>query len=248
LKQSSEDEGRRKQARVRDELDTAHLRPSFSIEKAHRTQIQLSSRISPKDMMPRNIQTVAGVDVAYVQDTSIGATVLLDYSSMKVLEKHTALSKTVFPYIPTLLSFREIPPAVLSAKKLQTEPDVFLVDGHGLAHPYKCGFACHFGLVLNKPTIGVAKKRLFGLPEETESSEGVRPLKHEGQVVGATVETKKGCTPIYVSIGHMVSLETAIRIVRNCIYTSRTPEPIWKAHTLASQEKQKINIASKPNR
>ncbi len=197
--------------------------------------------------MPEKIQTVAGIDVAYTQDTSIGATVLLDYPSMKVLEEHITLSKTAFPYIPTLLSFREIPPAVKSAKKLQTEPDVFLVDGHGLAHPYRCGFACHFGLVVSKPTIGVAKKRLFGQLEDAENSEGIRHLKHEGQVIGAAVETKMGSAPVYVSIGHMISLETATRIVKNCTSTSRTPEPIWKAHKLASHEKQKINIAHAPN-
>lgn len=227
----------------RKRMDAAGVKPNFSIEKAHETQLRLSKRIIPEDVLPKKIRFVAGVDVAYVRDLSIGAVAVLDYSSLKVLESKTALSKTRFPYVPTLLSFRETPPTVLSIKKLHLQPDVFLIDGHGFAHPYRCGFASHLGIVIGKPTIGVAKGRLFGKLENAKGEKNVAMLKHGDEVIGAIVKTKQGCKPVHVSVGHMVSLETAIKIVRHCTRHSRIPEPILKAHQIATAEKRKINIA-----
>jgi len=229
-------------------MSAAGIKPKFSIEKAHETQLRLSKQIVFEDVLPKRIRFVAGVDVAYVKDLSIGAVAVLDYISLKLVESHVALCKTRFPYIPTLLSFREIPPTVLSVKKLHVQPDVFLVDGHGFAHPYRCGFASHLGLVIRKPTIGVAKSRLFGEVEDAGGKEDVALLKHNNEVIGAVVTTKRGCKPIYVSVGHMVSLETAIKIVKHCARYNRIPEPILKAHEIAAAEKRKINIASAVNR
>lgn len=178
--------------------------------------------------------------MAYAREVSVGVAAVLDYYSFELLESRTVFCKTCFPYIPTLLSFREVPPAVLSIKKLKLQPDVFLVDGQGFAHPYRCGFASHLGLVIKKPTIGVAKSRLFGEADKTESYEGVTFLKHKGEVVGAEVVTKSGCKPVYVSVGHMVSLKTAIKIVKHCTLRSRIPAPILKAHAIAALEKRKI--------
>ncbi|MGB9740930.1 MAG: endonuclease V [Candidatus Bathyarchaeia archaeon] len=214
----------------------------FSVEKAHETQLRLSRKIIFEDKLPRKIRYVAGVDVAYTKNLSIGAVTVLDYNSLKLLEYKTAICKTRFPYIPTLLSFREIPPALSSIKRLQICPDVLLADGHGFAHPYHCGFASHLGLVLKKPTIGVAKSRLFGEVKESASNKMVSFLKHGGKVVGAALTAKSSCKPIYVSVGHMVSLETAIKIVKHCMLTSRIPEPILKAHEVATLEKRKINM------
>ncbi len=225
-------------------MDDAYIKPNFSIEKAHETQLRLSRRIVREDMLPRKIRFVAGVDVAYVKDLSVGTVAVLDYPSLKLAESKTALCKTRFPYIPTLLSFRETSPAVLSIKKLHLQPDIFLIDGHGFAHPYRCGFASYLGLVIGKPAIGVAKGWLFGEIEDMRGEGDVALLKHEEEVIGALVTTKRGCRPVYVSVGHMVSLETAIRIVRQCICHSRIPEPISKAHQIATAEKRKINIAS----
>jgi deoxyribonuclease V len=212
---------------------------TFSIKKAHETQLQLSKQIVFEDKLQGKIRFVAGVDVAYSKDFSIGAVAVLDYDSLKLVEVQTATCKTRFPYIPTLLSFREVPPAVLSIKKLRVNPDVFLVDGHGFAHPYGCGFASHLGLVINKPTIGVAKGRLFG-ELEVKAENDVVFLRHNGKIVGAKVITKHGCKPVYVSVGHMVSLETAIKIVKHCALHNRIPEPILKAHETATTEKRKI--------
>ncbi|MEM3695280.1 MAG: endonuclease V [Candidatus Bathyarchaeia archaeon] len=216
---------------------------NFSVEKAHETQVCLSGRIIFEDKLPRKICYVAGVDVAYAKNLSVGAVAVLDYDTLRLLECKTAVCETRFPYVPTLLSFREVPPAILSIKKLRTKPDVFLVDGHGFAHPYYCGFASHLGLVLGKPTIGVAKNRLFG-EEKRVYGEPFAFLKHNGKVIGAAVVTKSGCKPIYVSVGHMVSLETAIKIVQHCAVSDRIPEPILKAHEAATTEKRKINIRS----
>ena len=229
-------------------MGTLGMKTSFSVKKAHETQLRLSKQIIFEDTLPEKIEFVAGVDVAYARGISIGAVAVLDYDSLKLVESQTAFCKTCFPYIPTLLSFREIPPAVLSIKKLQVQPHVFLVDGQGFAHPYGCGFASHLGLVMRRPTIGVAKSRLFGEAERTKTEGKVAFLKNKGEVVGAIVTTKRGCKPLYVSVGHMVSLETAIKIVKHCTQNNRIPEPILKAHEIATLEKRKINIALATNR
>jgi deoxyribonuclease V len=215
------------------------MKPTFSVKKAHETQLQLSKHIVFEDKLPEKIQFIAGVDIAYVKGFSIGAVAVLNYDSLKLVESQTAFCKTRFPYIPTLLSFREVPPAVLCIKKLRLKPEVFLVDGHGFAHPYYCGFASHLGLVLSKPTIGVAKSKLFGEIEENKTEEDMSFLKHKGEVIGARVITKRGCKPVYVSVGHMTSLETAIKIVKHCARHNRIPEPILKAHEIATTEKTK---------
>jgi len=217
---------------------------SFSAEKAHEIQLRLSKRIVLEDSLPKEIRFVAGVDVAYTGEKSVGVVVVLDYDSLRLVESQTAFSETRFPYVPTFLSFREIPPAILSIMKLQIKPDVFLVDGQGFAHPYRCGFASHLGLVIRKPTIGVAKSRLVGKVNGGKADKNIVFLRDRGELVGAMVTTKRGYKPVYISVGHMVSLETAIKIVKHCIRHNRIPEPILKAHEIASLEKRKINNVS----
>jgi deoxyribonuclease V len=224
------------------------IKSSFSVQKAHKAQLQLSKHIIFEDMLPKKIRFVAGIDVAYTKKMSIGAAVVLDFNSLELVETQTVLCETHFPYVPTLLSFREIPPTLSSIKKLRTQPDVILVDGQGFAHPYRCGFASHLGLVIRKPTIGVAKSKLIGEVEENKALEGVALIKDKGQVIGAMVTTKQNCKPVYVSVGHMVSLETAIKIVKHCTRHNRISEPILKAHELAALEKRKFNIALTTNR
>lgn len=212
---------------------------AFSAKKAHATQLRLSRRIVFEDRLPEKIGLVGGVDVAYTGDVSVGVAVVLEYDSLRLVEAQVAIRKTVFPYVPTLLSFREIPPAMQAIRKLRVRPDVFLVDGQGFMHPYRCGFASHLGIVLNMPTIGVAKSRLIG---EAECTEAVQvPMKYKGEVVGAAVTTRKGCRPVYVSVGHMVSLERAVEVVKHCARGCRIPKPVLEAHRLAALEKRKIN-------
>jgi deoxyribonuclease V len=216
------------------------VKAEFSTEDAHKKQVELSRQIIFQDKLPQNITKIAGVDVAYEQNISIGATVVLDHQTLELCEFSTSQSETEFPYIPTLLSFREIRPALMSIRKIRVEPDVFLVDGQGFAHPYGCGFACHLGLIIKKPTIGVAKTRL--IRELCGRRQGIEFLRFNGKIVGAAVTTKKDAKPVYVSVGHMISLATAIRIVKHCSTKSRIPEPILKAHEIATEEKRKLHI------
>lgn len=189
---------------------------------------------------------MAGVDVAYAGELSIGAVAVLDYESLMLQEVQTATTTVKFPYIPTLLSFREIPPAISCTRKLKLQPDVFLVDAQGLAHPYRLGFASHLGLALGKPTIGVAKSRLIGEP--TEVGRNVF-LVQQGEIVGAVVTTMIGVKPLYVSIGNQISLETAVNIVQHCVHKSHIPEPTLAAHKIASEARRQLrDKAMKNNR
>lgn len=212
---------------------------NFSIEKAHKSQLQLAKKIIFEDRLPEKICCVAGVDVAYVKNLSIGAVAVLDYDKLSLIEAQTAISRTIMPYLPTLLSFRELPPVLMCIKKLKKQPDLFLVDGQGFAHPYRCGFASHLGVVLDKPTIGVAKSKLVG-EIEYSAKKDFAYLKHNGEIIGAMVKTIPESKPVFVSVGHMVSLETAIKIVKHCTQFSRIPQPIKKAHQLAAAAKRRI--------
>jgi len=213
-------------------------RTGFSDKKAHQMQLRLSKRVIREDRLPQILHYVAGVDVAYVEGLSIGAVAVLNYSLLSLVETQKARVKTQFPYIPTLLSFREIKPAQAAIKKLKTCPDVFLVDAQGIAHPYRLGFASHLGLLLDKSTIGVAKSLLCGQVGRV-NQEGWMPITDRGEVIGAAIKKDEKTKPIYVSIGHNVSLKRAIDIVKHCTKSSRIPEPIRIAHMIANEEKKK---------
>jgi len=210
----------------------------FSATKAHEMQVRLAKQVMQEDRLPDAIRFVAGVDAVYVEETSIGVAAVLDYDSLALVECQVAHVETQFPYIPTLLSFREVPPTFSAIEKLETQPDVFLIDAHGIAHPYRLGFASHLGLILDKPTIGVAKSILCGKVERKTNEGWVRMLDR-GEIIGAAVVTKRGRKPLYVSIGHRVSLEKAIEVVKHCTNIHRIPEPIFTAHKMASEEKRR---------
>jgi deoxyribonuclease V len=209
---------------------------NFSVKKAHHAQLCLSKLVIKEDRLPSEVRWVGGVDVAYVGDVGVAAVVVLDYRTLEPVETAVATCPVKMPYVPTLLSFRELPPAMAAIRQLKRQPDVFLVDAQGWAHPYRCGFACHLGLALGKPTVGVAKSRLIG--EETEV-DSMTVLVDKGDVIGEIVNTQEGTKPVYVSVGHMVSLETAVAIVRHCS-KSRIPEPTLQAHNLATKTKQQL--------
>ncbi len=213
----------------------------FSVAKAHDLQSRLCSRIVQEDKLPKTIHFVAGVDVAYLDDEAFCAVAVLDYNTCSLVESATAVVHVKFPYIPTLLAFRELPAAVITLRRIKTRPDVFLVDAHGISHPYGCGFASHLGLVLDKPTIGVAKSRLVGEPEEID---GKTFLTHKGRVVAAILTTQDKTKPVYVSIGNLVSLSTAVKIVEHCTRKSRIPMPLLMAHRMASQKRHEALCTS----
>ncbi len=211
------------------------------MQKAHRTQLCLSEKVIREDRLPERIKTVGGIDVSYTDHKSVGAATILDYDSLQLLEIQTAVCSPNMPYVPTLLSFRELPPAMAAIKKLHLQPDVLLVDAQGWAHPYRCGFASHLGLTIGKPTVGAAKSKLIG---EQVRKDGRTLLMDRDEVVGEVVETVSGGKPIYVSVGHMVSLETAVAIVKHCS-RSRIPEPLRLAHQLATKERNHLQGKAK---
>lgn len=215
----------------------------FSVKRAHNIQLCLSKKIILEDRLPSKIKTVGGVDVSYSGELGVAAVVVLDYDSLEVLEAKVATCQVKIPYIPTLLSFREISPSMAAIKQLKIQPDVFLVDAQGFAHPYRCGFASHLGLILGKPTIGAAKSRLIGKPMENDEE---TLLVDRDEVIGAAVTSKSGSKPVFVSIGHMVSLKTAIEIIKHCS-KSRIPEPLLQAHNLATKERIRLSQQSKVN-
>ena len=215
----------------------SRLSPKFSVERAHAAQRRLSERMVREDKVPETVRYVGGVDVAYTHGMSIGAVAVLSFGSLSLVESQIACVETRLPYVPTLLAFREIPPAFLAIRKLLVQPDVFLVDGQGFAHPYRFGLATHLGLMIDRPTIGVAKSRLWGEVKQADEKEWV-PLVDCRETVGAEVVTREGFKPVYVSIGHKISLERAIDIVNRCTRGCRIPEPIREAHAIVNNQKK----------
>lgn len=136
---------------------TVQVNEEFLRKKAHEIQLCLSKKIILQDKLPKKIRSIGNVDVSYVGQLGIGAVVVLDYESLQILETQVASCQVKIPYIPTLLSFREIPPAIAAIKQLKIQPDIFLVDAQGYSHPCRYGFASHLGLILGTPTIGEQK-------------------------------------------------------------------------------------------
>ncbi|MCD6368828.1 MAG: endonuclease V, partial [Thermoproteales archaeon] len=204
------------------------ISPFFSIQAARRVQKHLSSKIIKRDVLPPFIRTIAGVDLAYKESLAIGVAVLLEYQGLNIIGKSVSVTKITFPYVPTLLSFRELKPAYLALTHLPSEPDIVMVDAHGYSHPFRLGFASHLGVVMQKPTIGVAKKILCGTIGEWRDDWA--PILDKGEIIGAAVVTRHGAKPVYVSIGNMISLETAIKITMHTAKGYRIPEPTRLAH------------------
>lgn len=210
----------------------------FSVKKARKLQLSLSKRVIEEDTLPPSLRSVAGVDTAYIGKYALAAVAVLDYSTLEVLETEAVRMRCEFPYIPTLLSFREAPAVLQAIKKVKLKPDVYLIDGQGVAHPYRCGLATHVGVTAGIPTIGVAKSLLCG--EVREPKGKWASIVDKGEAIGAAVFTVAGQKPVYVSIGHMVSLNRAVDIVLHCVKKSRIPEPLRVAHMEANLRRMKI--------
>jgi len=193
-------------------------------------QATLSKRVSVRETRLSKIQYVGGVDVSYGGDLAKAAAVVLSYETLDVVEEHTLRMEVKFPYIPTLLSFREAPVVFKVFKKLRRQPDVLMIEGQGLAHPYGCGLASHVGVVLKLPTVGVAKKLLCGDVGSYEDNQA--PIHYQGKIVGIALITNPRLKPIFVSVGNMLTLRQAVSIVTRCIKTARMPEPLRLTHAL----------------
>ena len=165
----------------------------------------------------------------------------LEPSGFETVETTHAIQKLSFPYIPGLLSFRESPACIEAVEKLKLEPDVFIIDGQGIAHPRRLGLAAHLGLFFDKPTIGCAKSRLTGQFEEPLPEKGAYSLlKDKDEVIGAVVRTRTNVKPVFVSVGNRCLLKDAVKVTLACTTKYRLPEPTRLAHKVVSRLKQTI--------
>lgn len=181
------------------------------------------------------INTIAGVDIGIRQNIAQASIIVLSYPELHIVDGIVTQYKVSFPYIPGILSYREIPPLLVAFAYLNTEPDLIIVDGQGIAHPRRFGLASHLGLVLDTPTIGCAKSRLCGSYTEPDKEKGsFTYLMDDNEIIGAVLRTRSKISPVYVSIGHKVSLDSAIRITLDCCPRFRLPETTRYAHKAAA--------------
>jgi deoxyribonuclease V len=202
-----------------------------SLSGARALQQRLRGRVSERDRLGPVLR-VAGADVAYDgHELMHAAIVVLDADSLEVLESASVCSKVPFPYVPGYLGFRELPALLAAFAKLRLRPDLLLADGHGRAHPRRFGIACHLGVELDLPTIGCAKSRLVGLHRAPGTRRGSHvQLRQGAEVIGEVLRTRDAARPIYVSVGHRISLPTARRWVLRLTPRTRLPEPLRAAH------------------
>ncbi|MBV7534008.1 deoxyribonuclease V [Chitinophaga sp. sic0106] len=192
-------------------------------------QEKLRQQIITENRFQQPIRYIAGADVEYDKDTNLiaGAIAVLHYDTLEVAAVATHVMEVTFPYIPGLFSFREMPPLLAAWEKLTLKPDLIICDGHGIAHPRRFGMASHLGIMLNVPTIGCGKTKLYGAFEEPGARRGsVAPLlaEDDGQVIGSALRTQDNINPVFVSTGHLVSLDTATAVVLEMARLYRLPE------------------------
>ncbi|HUU22065.1 MAG TPA: deoxyribonuclease V [Phycisphaerae bacterium] len=196
-------------------------------------------RIEP---LSRPVRTIAGADCAFADKGRriIAAAVLCDAESMDVIASVAEVQPCRFPYVPGLLSFREAPAVIAAVDKLPRRPDLLMCDGQGRAHPRGLGLACHVGLWVDLPTIGVAKSRLCGTHRAPGPRRGARTqLRHEGGVVGMVVRTRTAVKCVYVSIGQRITLDEAVRWSLRCGRGFRLPEPVRQGHLHVTRRKSR---------
>jgi deoxyribonuclease V len=206
------------------------------VDRAREIQNELRELVIGKDDIGR-IERIAGVDVGIDgrSGRARAAVAVLDFPGCEPLEQALVNRAIRFPYVPGYLSFREVPPIMAALDKLKTPPDLIVCDGQGVAHPRRFGLACHLGVLTGIPTIGAAKSRLIGTYREPASRKGDwSELRDRNETIGAVLRTRAHVAPMFISIGHKVSLQTAIRIVLACCRKYRLPETTRAAHKLAS--------------
>jgi len=207
--------------------------------------IAIQARLAPQVVAhggPQDPHYVAGADIALGKpalsgvegSNGRGAVVLLSYPDLRLVEQHAVEEPVAFPYVPGLLAFREVPVLARAFEKLERAPDLLLVDGQGLAHPRRFGIACHLGLLLDVPTIGVAKSRLVGRHDEPPPEAGGRTELRDGpDLIGLVLRTRDGVSPVYVSVGHRIGLPEAAEWVLRVCRGYRLPEPTRLADQLS---------------
>ena len=197
-------------------------------------QLRQQVRIEPLTTAP---ETIAGCDISFnkYEETVYAGIVVLRLDTLETVAEASAVTTASFPYVPGLLSFRELPALFEVWAKLTVLPDVVVFDGHGIAHPRRLGIASHAGLWLNRPTLGCGKSVLVGKYDEPTPERGAwSPMTYRGEVVGAALRTKNKVNPVYVSPGHLIDLDTSRDLMLRCDGGYRIPEPTRRAHNLVN--------------
>jgi deoxyribonuclease V len=215
----------------------------LTFKEAREVQNILARKVKTKKLTGQ-IKSIAGFDVTYLPDLKllIAGMVILTYPALKNITTKVNIDKIRFPYITGYLSFREAPPLLQLIQECKHDIDIYLFDGHGIAHPRGLGIASHIGVLINKPTIGCAKKKLVGEYGALESNKGAfSNLVYNNKIIGKVLRTKNNVKPIFISVGNLVILEDIIPIVLNCIDKYRLPEPIRQAHLLVNSYRKKYH-------
>jgi deoxyribonuclease V len=209
-----------------------------SPEEARLIQESLRHKVVFRPLNLRNVRTVAGLDQSYhptLRNRVFGVAVVFSFPDLQINEVSIAESQTIFPYVPGLLSFRETPVLLKALKGLKRRPDVIIADAQGYAHPRRFGAASHVGVLTGIPTVGCAKSRLIGLYDEPGPNRGSWSALVDGdETIGAVVRTRDRVAPVFVSVGHLVDLPSAIALVLATTSKYRIPEPIRAAHNLSN--------------
>ncbi len=215
---------------------------NVSPREAIRIQSELRARVILENSF-KEIKLIAGCDLALdtASNEAYGGVIVYTWPELREVERHSVCRKIKFPYIPGLLSFREAPTLLDCLAQLETEPDLIIFDGQGIAHPRGVGIATHMGLLLDKPTIGCAKSRLYGSYKEPGEKAGSRSslVSEQGKVLGAVVRTRDRVRPIFVSPGHKIDTQTSIKIILQCVDGYRIPKPTREADHFVESSKQK---------
>jgi len=223
------------------QIQVRHEWPS-TVAEAIAIQRQIADEVRISDQLDEPVQYVAGVDVGFEQEGSVtrAAIAVLRFPELELVEEVLARRPTSFPYVPGLLSFREIPAILDALAQMKSTPGLLLCDGHGIAHPRRLGIASHLGVLTGLPTLGVGKSILVGRHDAIPQEKGAwQPLIHRGDIVGAALRTRPNVSPVFISPGHRINLERAVQFVMACVTKYRLPETTRYAHDLASNQKDK---------
>jgi len=217
------------------------LTHSFNLTPKEAVGLQLKLKkklIFNSDFNIEGVKLVAGADVSYSKKENMvyGVAVILAFPDLKVIEKKWAKKEAEFPYIPGLLAFREGPVLLEAFEKIEHEPDIIFFDGHGISHPRGLGIASHLGVLLSKPSIGVAKKNLVGEVFEPAKTKGsTTSILKDGKEIGKVLRTREKVKPVYVSVGHKIDLKKAVDLTLKATGKYRIPEPIRQAHIFSNE-------------
>ncbi len=223
-----------KKVRIASDHVFTDFKSSGILNKLRKEQEELASKVSLEDGF-REVETVGGIDVSYDGDRAFAACVVLDSRGTELIEERRLSGEVDFPYVSTYLSYRELPMVKKVYSRLKHKPDVLMIDGNGILHPRRMGIASHVGLVLDLPTIGVAKRLLMGrLGKVPENMGDFGSILHDGSVVGMALKTSKSDNYVYISPGHKISMKSSLELCKGLCY-HRVPEPVRRAHRMATE-------------